>query len=326
MGYGLNKFLERPRQGQELGRDRMLVYKAFWIFTFAVLISFQGGWAQPVRPSGEDTLTVAFTGDILLDRGVRRQIESLGIESLFDARADSLFRCSDIVVGNLECPATALHTPMMKRFVFRAEPEWLEALHAHGFTHLNLANNHSVDQGRRGLVDTWRNVERYGITPVGAGNTMAEAARPVLLAEHPRKVWLLASLQLPLEHFPYLPERPSVNQETIDSMLVRIRALRGADSSAVIIVSLHWGKEHTLEPEPIQRSIARRLIDAGADALVCHHTHTLQTIERYRGKPIYYSLGNFIFDQHRDLNRRTCVPQLKITRDSIFVTDNLFTF
>lgn len=290
-----------------------------------VLMSFQSGKMPPAGASGGDTLTIAFTGDILLDRGVRRQIEDNGIESIFDERADSLFRCCDVVVGNLECPATALRTPMMKKFVFRAEPEWLEALRAHGFTHLNLANNHSVDQGRRGLVDTWHNVERYGMIPVGVGNTMAEAAQPVLLAEYPRKVWLLASLQMPLEHFPYLPEAPSVNQESIDSMLVRIRALRVEDSTAVILVSLHWGQEHTLVPTPMQRRIAHRLIDAGADALICHHTHTLQTIEEYHGKYIYYSLGNIIFDQERDINRRTCIPQLKITRDTLLVTNHFIT-
>lgn len=297
-------------------------YNGFWCFVLAVLLSLQGGQAQPTCQPGGDTLTVAFTGDILLDRGVRRQIERHGIESIFDKRADSVFRCSDIVVGNLECPATTLNTPMMKRFVFRAEPEWLEALRTHGFTHLNLANNHSVDQGRRGLVDTWRNVERYGMEAVGVGNTMEEAAKPVLLAEYPRKVWLIASLQLTLEHFPYLPEEPSVNQESIDSMIVRILALQEEDSTAIILVSLHWGKEHTLEPVPKQHSVARRLIDAGADALICHHTHTLQTIEQYRGKYIYYSIGNFIFDQYRDINRHTCVPQLKITRDSIQVTNH----
>ena len=302
----------------------MLVYNGFLSLILTLLLSFQGGSLQLARSSGGDTLTIAFTGDILLDRGVRQQIERNGIESIFDARADSVFRCSDMVVGNLECPATALNTPMMKKFVFRAEPEWLEALRAHGFTHLNLANNHTVDQGRRGLVDTWRNVERYGMTAVGVGNTMAEAAQPVLLAEYPRKVWLIASLQLALEHFPYLPEAPSVNQESIDSMLVRICALREEDSTAVILVSLHWGQEHTLEPTPMQRSAARRLIDAGADVLICHHTHTLQTIEQYRGKCIYYSLGNFIFDQDRDINRRTCVPQVTITRDSVVVRDNFF--
>ena len=297
-------------------------YNGLWCFVLLVVLSLQGGQAQSVYPLGNDTLTIAFTGDILLDRGVRRQIERRGIESIFDEKADSVFRCSDIVVGNLECPATTLHTPMMKQFVFRAEPEWLEALRSHGFTHLNMANNHTVDQGRRGMVDTWHNVEQYGMTPVGVGNTMAEAAQPVLLAEYPRKVWLIASLQLSLEHFPYLPEEPSVNQESIDSMLVRIRSLRKEDSTSVILVSLHWGKEHTMEPVPLQCKTARQLIDAGADALICHHTHTLQTIEQYHGKYIYYSLGNFIFDQYRDINHRTCVPQLKITRDSIFVTNH----
>lgn len=300
-------------------------YNGLWCFVLVLVLSLQGGQAQTAYPSGNDTLTIAFTGDILLDRGVRRQIERHGIESIFDEKADSVFRCSDIVVGNLECPATTLHTPMMKQFVFRAEPEWLETLRAHGFTHLNMANNHTVDQGRRGMVDTWHNVEQYGMTPVGVGNTMAEAAQPVLLAEYPRKVWLIASLQLSLEHFPYLPEEPSVNQESIDSMLVRIRSLRKEDSTSVILVSLHWGKEHTMEPVPLQCKTARQLIDAGADALICHHTHTLQTIEQYHGKYIYYSLGNFIFDQYRDINRRTCVPQLKITRDSILVTNHFIT-
>ena len=303
----------------------MLWYNVFLGVVMAVMMSFQSGKMLPAGVSGGDTLTIAFTGDVLLDRGVRQQIEDHGIESLFDKRADSVFRCSDLVVGNLECPATTLRTPMMKKFVFRAEPEWLEALRSHGFTHLNLANNHSVDQGRRGLVDTWHNVEQYGMIPVGVGNAMAEAAQPVLLAEYPRKVWLLASLQMPLEHFPYLPEAPSVNQESIDSMLVRIRALRVEDSTAVILVSLHWGQEHTLEPTPMQRRIAHRLIDAGADALICHHTHTLQTIEEYHGKYIYYSLGNFIFDQERDINRRTCIPQLIITRDTLLVTNHFIT-
>ena len=316
--------LSSPVRGKS-SVEKMLSFKGFWCVVLVMMLSLQGVQAQTGYPSGGDTLTVAFTGDILLDRGVRRQIEDHGIESIFNERADSVFRCCDIVVGNLECPATTLHTPMMKRFVFRAEPEWLEALRLHGFTHLNLANNHSVDQGRRGLVDTWHNVEQYGMVPVGVGNTMAEAAQPVLLAEYPRKVLLLASLQMPLEHFPYLPEAPSVNQESIDSMLVRIHALRVEDSSAVILVSLHWGQEHTLVPTPMQRRIAHRLINAGADALICHHTHTLQTIEEYHGKYIYYSLGNFIFDQERDINRRTCIPQLKITRDTLLVTNHFIT-
>jgi len=261
--------------------------------------------------------SIIFTGDILLDRGVRQVIERKGADCLFTEAVDSLFRSARAVVGNLECPATKVNAPVQKRYIFRGEPEWLSALRAHGFTHLNLANNHSIDQGRRGLEDTRRNVTRAGMVPVGAGRTMAEAAEPVLLTSQPRRVWLVASLRLALENFAYLPQRPCVSQEPMDSLVSRITRLRREDPRAVIVVSLHWGGEHTLRPTPSQRIEAHRLIDAGADALICHHTHTLQTIEQYRGRPIYYSIGNFIFDQSKPLNAQACMVRLNITADDL---------
>ena len=106
----------------------------------------------------------------------------------------------------------------------------------------------------------------------------------------------------------------------MDSLLHRVYRLRQQDSTAVIIVSLHWGAEHRLEPVPRQRMDAHMLIQAGADVLVCHHTHTLQTIEDYQGHRIYYSVGNFIFDQHKPLNSKTCLVRLDITADSMGVT------
>ena len=272
-----------------------------------------------VSAFGADTLSIVFTGDILLDRGVRRVIERHGAGHLFSQGIDSVFHSADIVVGNLECPATKIKAPVFKRFIFRAEPEWLDTLRQHGITHLNLANNHSIDQGRQGLMDTRRNILQAGIVPIGAGATMDEAAQPVLLAEHPRRVWLVPSLRLALENYAYLPQRPCVSQEPMDSLLQRVGRLRRADSTAVIIVSLHWGGEHTLQPVPRQRLEAHALIQAGADILVCHHTHTLQTIEDYHGRTIYYSVGNFIFDQPRPLNSKACIVSLHITAYSLSV-------
>ncbi len=366
-------------------------------------------YTPPCREGqGEGLLTITFTGDLLLDRGVRREIErhgsipasppfadsipasrpdlssiataesrahsasipySLpeeGLESLFSSSIDSLFKQSQVVVANLECPATKIKAPVFKRYIFRAEPEWLPALRRHGITHLCLANNHSIDQGREALMDTRRNIIAAGMTPVGADSTMAAASQPVLLATlyhqntqqtHPqplpvgrgvytladdnsenkgnysppsqggvgggssgssiRNVWLLASLRLTLENFPYLEDRPCVSQEPMDSLLSRIARLRADDPHAAIIVSLHWGAEHTLKPVPAQRIDAHRIIDAGADALICHHTHTMQTVETYHGKPIYYSIGNFIFDQPKPINSNAAVVKLTVTADSI---------
>ena len=283
-------------------------------------------------PIGAQTIT--FTGDILLDRGVRLFIEQHGVDALFTPEIDSLFAASDVVVGNLECPATNLKTPASKLYVFRAEPEWLAVLRRHGITHLNLANNHTVDQHRGGLRSTYDNCIRAGIIPIGAGETMNQAAEPVLLnpatsssptgdgRESPtrglggRNIWLFASQRLKLENFVPLPDAFSVSQEDMDTLCQRISRLRAADPTAYIIVSLHWGHEHRLQPVPQQRQQAHQIIDAGADCIVAHHTHTLQTIETYKGKPIYYSIGNFIFDLTKPINTRACVVQIKIAPTS----------
>ena len=265
----------------------------------------------------DSTLTVVLTGDILLDRGVRRVIEHHGVGHLFSDGVDSVFQSAQVVIGNLECPATKIQAPVFKRYIFRAEPEWLDTLRQHGITHLNLANNHSIDQGREGLMDTRQNILAAGMVPIGAGANMAEASEPVLLAEQPRKVWLVPSLRLALENYAYLTDKPCVSQEPMDSLLSRVHRLRQQDSTAVIIVSLHWGAEHKLEPVPRQRHDAHMLIKAGADLLVCHHTHTLQTIEDYNGHPIYYSVGNFIFDQSSPLNSEACMVRLTIRRDTL---------
>jgi len=278
-----------------------------------------------------DTLNILFTGDILLDRGVRPVLERGGMHRVIPDETADFLRSADIVVGNLECPATTTRQPVFKRYVFRGEPQWLDSLRCYGFTHLNLANNHSIDQGRQGLSDTRQNILRAGLVPVGADSTMEAASQPLLLGttsgrsssseENPkeigRHVYLLASNRLTLENFPYLPDRESVSQEPFDSLLHRVQMLKTADSTAVIIVTLHWGAEHQLKPLPQQRLEARALIDAGADLLVGHHPHCLQTKETYKGKQIYYSIGNFIFDQQKPLNTEACVVRVSITPTSL---------
>lgn len=268
-----------------------------------------------------NTQNIVLTGDILLDRGVRQVVERHGMDRLFSPGIDSVLRSADVVVGNLECPATKIKAPVFKQYIFRAEPEWLIDLKRHGITHLNLANNHSIDQGREGLTDTYQNIQKAGIVPFGAGRNMQEATEPVLLSNTPRRVWLVASLQLALENYAHLPDQPCVSQQSIDALCQRIKQMRNDDPQCYIIVSLHWGWENHVEVVARQRYDAHRLIDAGADCLVCHHTHTRQPTERYREKPIYYGLGNFIFDPQRDINRRGAIVRLTITESDAKVEE-----
>ena len=223
-------------------------------------------------------------------------------------------------MANLECPATHIVAPVMKKYIFRGDPEHLATLRRHGITHLDLANNHSIDQGRRGLTDTRRHIEAAGMVPVGAGDNMREAAEPVLLADKPRKVWLVASLRLPLENFAYLPHRPCVSQEPMDTLVARVAQLRQHDPECVVIVLLHWGGENTTRPVVSQLSEAHRLIDAGAQLIVGHHPHTLQPVEQYKGCPIYYSIGNFIFDALRPIHSEGLAVTTTITANSVATT------
>lgn len=264
-----------------------------------------------------DTLRVAFVGDVMLDRGVRQSIERHGVDALFAPEIDSLFRRCGRVVANLECPATGIRRPVHKRFIFRAEPEWLAGLRLHGVTHLNLANNHAMDQGREGLRDTRQQVLRHGMTPFGMDSTADAACRPLLLAESPRRVWIFTSLRVPSENWAYLPDRPSVCECTIDTLVVRIARLRRREPQAVIVAMLHWGLEHDTLPTCRQRIAARRLVAAGADCLVGHHTHTAQPSEWVQGRPVFYSLGNFIFDPVRPLNAAAWLLRMDVTRDTI---------
>ncbi len=338
-----------------LGRDGVSSSSA----SAAVINPACGRGINPVPTCYSDsTLTILFTGDILLDRGVRYYLEHGGMRRVIPDETADFLRSADVVVGNLECPATTVQAPAFKRYVFRGDPQWLDSLRAYGFTHLNLANNHSVDQGRQGLRDTRLNILKAGLIPIGADSTMQAAATAITLMKtllqktlppappcmegsnmplsadtaerlstplHTGRgrgeglllghVYLLASNRLPLESFAYLPDRESVSQEPFDSLLNKVKAIKMADSIAVVIVNLHWGAEHTLRPLPQQRLEAHALIDAGADVIIGHHTHTLQTSETYRGKPIFYSIGNFIFDQQRPLNTRACIVRLRITQE-----------
>ncbi len=267
--------------------------------------------------SSADTLRMALVGDLLLDRGVRAVVERRGIDALFHRDMDSIFRQCRIVIANLECPATAIRHPINKKYIFRAESAWLFALHRHGITHLNMANNHVMDQGRKGMVDTWHNIRKAGMIPVGMGNNAEEACRPLLLTRNPRPVYILSSQYVASENWSYLPDEPSVCECRNDALVKKVQKIRKLSPHAYIIVMLHWGAEHRKRPEVIQRFQARKLIDGGADCIVGHHSHTAQSIEHYRGKPIYYSLGNFIFDQHRPINSRALLLRLDITADGL---------
>ena len=141
---------------------------------FVVFSSFLACTSQvsDVKSVSYTEFAIAFTGDVLLDRGVRQQIQRGGVEDLF-ASVAPLFHQMDATVINLECPVTSVRSPLHKKYIFHAEPRWMEELVKAGISHAALANNHTMDQGRSGLTDTYQHLLSAGITPIGYGSALA---------------------------------------------------------------------------------------------------------------------------------------------------------
>ena len=246
--------------------------------------------------SKSDKLSICFTGDVLLDRGVRKKIERNGISSIFN-NVKPLFQTSDAVVINLECPATNRISPLNKKYIFRAEKEWLPVLRQQGITHAAMANNHIMDQGRDGITDTYTNLIEANIMPIGYGDNQTEACKPCLIEKNKIKVALFNSLLLPVENWVCLEQEKGICQASIEQLCDIVKAFKNDNPECWVVVMLHWGVEFQKNPTLLQRKNAYRLVDAGADAIIGHHPHVIQNEEMYKGKPIFYSLGNFVFDQ-----------------------------
>ena len=262
--------------------------------------------------SSEECLSIAFTGDVLLDRGVRQQIQRGGVKDLF-ASVAPLFHQVDATVINLECPATSVHSPLHKKYIFCAEPGWMEELAKAGISHAALANNHTMDQGRSGLIDTYQHLLSAGITPIGYGNTSSESCQPVVIKKGKIKVALFNSVTLPLENWVYLENDPGICQQPIEEMEEEIKNFKQENPESYVVVILHWGMEYQSSPTLSQRKGARRLIRTGADAIIGHHPHVIQKEEYFKGKPIFYSLGNFVFDQRKPETSQSLIVQLNFT-------------
>jgi poly-gamma-glutamate capsule biosynthesis protein CapA/YwtB (metallophosphatase superfamily) len=270
-----------------------------------------------------DTLTICFTGDLLLDRGVRMQIEQHRADTLF-SNVSALFHQTDAVVANLECPVTKRKEPVYKRFMFRAEPEWLPALKKAGITHLAMANNHSYDQGRDGMEDTYQALIANGLVPVGYGKNHQLACEPVIVKKGNVQVAIFNSVEMLLENFPFLPDKPCMCQSNAEALASAISEFKRKHSGTFVVVVLHWGAEYQPTPMSSQISDAMIMIHSGADAIIGHHPHVIQTISHIEGKPVFYSLGNFVFDPKKPKACEGLIVQFSFNRTKTKVIKHEF--
>lgn len=261
------------------------------------------------------TITLDAVGDIMLGRGVGQTIVARGVNYPFEAVQPVLAE-SDLRFGNLELPLTDRGTAARKDYVFRAPPAVAAGLRYGGFDLLSLANNHVLDYGVEGLLDTITALDRAGIAYTGAGRTPDEAYAPRLLTVKGIRIAVLAYLNVPndsisgwvAQSFAALPGRPGVAWGTPEAVRRDVAAAKA--QADLVLVSLHSGFEYTGSVNATQRSLARAAIDAGAALVLGGHPHVLQGVEFYQGVPVIYSLGNFIFDLDDDDRRQPGLPSV----------------
>lgn len=228
---------------------------------------------------GDVTLTDAYTDKV----GKNQQWAFSQLEE---------FRQADISMVNLEAPFTSAAQPLPgKKFNFKAPVENVQALQTGGIDIVTLANNHAMDYQRAGLIETTQTLKKAGIQSIGAGEDIKAARRPVIMEVKGKKVAYLGYYDADLHAA--TEKTAGTNPRHNDRVAADIKALRGQVDW--IVVNYHWGEELAKYPGDWQIDLARFTVDQGADLVVGHHPHVLQGAEVYKGRPIVYSLGNFIF-------------------------------
>jgi gamma-polyglutamate biosynthesis protein CapA len=232
-------------------------------------------------------------GDIMLDRNVKRRIDENGTDYLFGKLAGehtsansaqaNFFSGYDIVTANLEGPFADWRRDTTKEIAFRFDPDLIPMLQKYNFNLFTLANNHSLDMGRAGFAESKDNLTAAGIDFYGIGYGVGDES--LIFRE-------INNLKIALLGVDDTLTR--VNMVKMNSLLEQAEA-----EADFTIVNVHWGYEYQrLNSNDRQQNLARQFIDKGADVIVGHHPHVIQEIEVYRDRPIFYSLGNTIFDQY----------------------------
>ena len=273
---------------------------------------------EGVRAPGRVTLLAC--GDVLLSRTVAELVGRNGYQWPFRHVRD-LVSSADLAFCNLENPASFVGTPYPGKpadVTFRAPPGALFGLKWAGFDVVSLANNHMNDYGGAAIRETLEYLDLLGIAGAGAGKDETLARGAAILEVRGARVAFLAYVE---DEWGVIPagEHPGVALADPDRLAGDIAALKRRERPDYIVVSVHWGEELDSLPRPAQRDFGRAAIDAGAALVLGHHPHVLQSLERYGGGLIAYSLGNFVFDMAADRTYDTAA--LRVTLEGGRVRD-----
>lgn len=257
--------------------------------------------------AGSAITTVGFVGDVVPGRNVAAHIAESGDPASPFRDVAGRLAAYDLTVANLEGVLSATIAPPddPHTFTFVADPSMLDGFELAGIDCVTLANNHAMNAGVEGLRDTMDALQATGIRYAGAGNTLAEARAPAIFEVNGLTIAILGinGVTANPQDLPGVvsgdeaatADAPGTNPFVPDQFLADIRA--AAEEADIVIPYFHMGVEYRDLPPEWAVEAARAAIDAGAAMVVANHPHLIQGMEIYEGRPILYSLGNFVFDQ-----------------------------
>ena len=253
----------------------------------------------------DPTVTMMFGGDVTLGYAFEDLIGD-DYDWAFDRMPE--YREADLAMVNLEGTLTTADTEYPKTFNFKADPEDVAVLTHGGVDIVNLGNNHAMDYLDAGLQETITTLEQAGIHSVGAGMDATEARRPEIIEVKGQRI----------AYFGYYAGDAHSAEDDLAGTNYALESRIAEDIKAIrdrvdwVIVNFHWGQELSNYPEYWQSDLAYFTIDQGADLIVGHHPHVLQGSEIYKGRPIAYSLGNFIFGGNARSDYDTAVLKVSV--------------
>lgn len=253
----------------------------------------------------EDTgfdFTVCFAGDINLDEKWDTTLflneQPGGIYDCISPELVETMRAADIMCLNNEFTYSTGGAPLPgKAYTFRADPERVEVLEQLGVDAVTLANNHVYDYGEEALLDTFTVLEEAEVPYFGAGRTLEDAMKPLYLEVEGKTIALVAASRAEKNKMtPQATDSSPGILRCYDTELFLQVIREGKANADFCIAFVHWGTEYSYDLEQVQLDTGKAYLDAGADVVIGAHSHCLQGMEYYDGKPIIYSLGNYWFN------------------------------
>lgn len=235
-------------------------------------------------------------GDIMLSRNVARHAEKWGTPEWIWMNIRDFLRASDFVFGNLEGPTNGTSKySYEKTMVFNALPWLIYTLRWVGLEVINLANNHILDQGTRGITETIKIMKDMEVKTIGASDKENEVWEPAIIEKNGIKIGFIGASYAAFNDNGSGKSPLVARMQDTEKLKTTLEALKSQVD--YIVVTMHAGQEYIQTPTKLQKDFAHTAIDYGADIVIGAHPHWIQTVEYYKRKYIFYSLGNFVFDQ-----------------------------